>query len=78
MEVVRDAENGPGGASEQTLQKRSRQILLHVEQLYKVVLKLEDLQHPMAIAATIILKVSTRMTFCDEFFVNLMIILGKA
>lgn len=57
MEVVSNAENGLNSVSDQTMQKRSRQILVYIEMLYKIVLKLEDLQHPLAIAATVILKV---------------------
>lgn len=54
MEVVNNSENGGQQAPSE---KKSRQILLQIELLYKVVLKLEDLQHPLAISATIILKV---------------------
>ena len=59
MEVV-SAESGPQGPPniELTTQRKSRQLLMHIESLYKVVLKLEDLQHPMAIAAMLIKKVS--------------------
>lgn len=57
MEIVGTGENGgQGSASELSTQKKSRQILMHIETLYKIVLKLEDLQHPMAISATIVLK----------------------
>ncbi|CAG9807897.1 unnamed protein product [Chironomus riparius] len=56
MEVVGNAENGQNVISDSTMQKRSRQILIYIEMLYKVVMKLEDLQHPLAINATIILK----------------------
>lgn len=59
MEIVGMGENGgQGSGNEATSQKKSRQILMHIESLYKIVLKLEDLQHPMAISATVILKVS--------------------
>lgn len=59
MEIVGNGENGGQGlATELSTQKKSRQILMHIESLYKIVLKLEDLQHPMAISATIVLKVS--------------------
>lgn len=61
MEVVSNAENGPNAISESTMQKRSRQILIYIEMLYKIVMKLEDLQHPLAIAATIILKVQSNL-----------------
>lgn len=39
-----------------TQRKSSRQLLLHIETLYRVVLKLEDLENPVAIAAAQILK----------------------
>jgi DNA topoisomerase 2-associated protein PAT1 len=61
MEVVSNAESGQNSLSELTIQKKSRQILMHIEMLYKIVLKLEDFQHPMAIAASIILRVNN---FC--------------
>lgn len=54
MEVVSNAESS---SQQVASEKKSRQILMQVEMLYKVVLKLEDLQHPLAISATIILKV---------------------
>jgi DNA topoisomerase 2-associated protein PAT1 len=58
MEIVGTGENGgQNSANEATSQKKSRQILMHIESLYKIVLKLEDLHHPMAISATVILKV---------------------
>lgn len=57
MEIVGTGENGgQSSATELSSQKKSRQILMHIEALYKIVLKLEDLQHPMAISATIILR----------------------
>lgn len=59
MEIVAMAEIGNlNSAAEFTLQKKSRQILMHIETLYKLVLKLEDFHNPLAIAATIILKVT--------------------
>lgn len=57
MEVVSAEPQGPLSI-ELTTQRKSRQLLMHIESLYKVVLKLEDLQHPMAIAAMLIKKVS--------------------
>lgn len=60
MEVVNNAENGQQQVASE---KKSRQILMQIEMLYKIVLKLEDLQHPLAIAATIILKVNFHMIF---------------
>ncbi|XP_001867968.2 protein PAT1 homolog 1 [Culex quinquefasciatus] len=43
-------------SSEVLSQRKSRQILLHVESLYKVLLKLEDLANPLAIEAKQLLK----------------------
>lgn len=65
MEIVGNGENGGQSSGNDTLtsQKKSRQILMHIESTYKIVLKLEDLQHPMAIAATIILKVKSLEKF---------------
>lgn len=58
MEIVGIGDTGgQSSTSEISTQKRSRQILMQIELLYKTVLKLEDLQHPMAISATMILKV---------------------
>uniref|UniRef100_U5EYQ0 Uncharacterized protein n=1 Tax=Corethrella appendiculata TaxID=1370023 RepID=U5EYQ0_9DIPT len=42
--------------TELTSQRKSRQILLHIEILYKCVLKLEDLKNPVAIEAKILAK----------------------
>lgn len=39
-----------------TIQRRSRQLLLHIETLYKIVLKMEDLENPTAVASAVILK----------------------
>lgn len=39
-----------------SVQRRSRQLLLHIETMYKIVLKMEDLENPTAIAAAQILK----------------------
>ena len=62
MEIVGNGENGGQSTStELSSQKKSRQILMHIETLYKIVLKLEDLQHPWAISATIILKVGQKL-----------------
>lgn len=40
-----------GGSLEVTAQRKCRQMLLHIETLYRVVLKLEDLKNPTAIEA---------------------------
>ncbi|XP_058832307.1 protein PAT1 homolog 1-like isoform X1 [Topomyia yanbarensis] len=42
--------------SEVLSQRKSRQILLHVESLYKILLKMEDLSNPLAIEAKQLLK----------------------
>lgn len=41
---------------ELSTQKKSRQMLLHIESLYKIVLKIEDLKDPIAIATAVVLK----------------------
>ncbi|CAO1420062.1 unnamed protein product [Diamesa serratosioi] len=58
MEIMENAENGGQGqgVAETTTQKKSRQLLMHIETMYKIVLKLDDLQHPLAISATFIIK----------------------
>lgn len=62
MEIVGTGENGgQGSGNDLGTQKKSRQVLMNIETLYKIVLKLEDLQHPMAISATIVLKVRLRL-----------------
>lgn len=48
--------SGPAVNSEVLSQRKSRQILLHVESLYKIVLKMEDLSNPLAIEAKQLLK----------------------
>ncbi|XP_055603326.1 protein PAT1 homolog 1-like [Uranotaenia lowii] len=45
------ANSGLAVSSEVLSQRKSRQILLHVENLYKITLKLEDLSNPLAIEA---------------------------
>lgn len=42
---------------ELSAQRKSRQILLHIEIVFRIVLKLEDLENPTAIATSLILKV---------------------
>lgn len=59
MEIMA-AEAGAGGAGggslEVTAQRKCRQLLLHIETLYRVVLKLEDLKNPTAIEAFALLR----------------------
>lgn len=56
MEVVA-GDSASVSAVEITVQRKTaRQILLHIETLFKVLLKLEDLENPMAITAAQILK----------------------
>lgn len=45
-----------GGNLEVTAQRKCRQMLLHIETLYRVVLKLEDLKNPTAIEAVSLLR----------------------
>lgn len=50
---------GPLNANfEVTTQRKSRQLLIHIESLYRVVLKLEDFENPTAIAAMLVIKVN--------------------
>jgi len=55
MEVVSN-DSVSGTSIEINTQRKTRQTLLHIETLFKVVLKLEDLENPMAIAAAQIIK----------------------
>uniref|UniRef100_A0A6B2E8L0 Uncharacterized protein n=1 Tax=Phlebotomus kandelakii TaxID=1109342 RepID=A0A6B2E8L0_9DIPT len=41
---------------ELSTQKKSRQMLLHIESLYKIVLKVEDLKNPIAVATALVVK----------------------
>lgn len=50
------ANSGTAVNSEVLSQRKSRQILLHVESMYKIVLKMEDLSNPLAIEAKQLLK----------------------
>lgn len=57
MDVVgADAGNPLSTTLEISAQRKSRQILLHIETLYRVALKLEDLENPTAIATALIVK----------------------
>lgn len=58
QDVVAETTANSGAAvnSEVLSQRKSRQILLHVESLYKIVLKMEDLSNPLAIEAKQLLK----------------------
>lgn len=61
MEIMAaEAGSGGGGAGggnlEVTAQRKCRQMLLHIETLYRVVLKLEDLKNPTAIEAFALLR----------------------
>lgn len=58
MDVVGAESNSPfAPTNEVSAQRKSRQILLHIETLYKIVLKLEDLRNPTAITAAVIIRV---------------------
>uniref|UniRef100_A0A7G3AKF7 mRNA decay factor PAT1 domain-containing protein n=1 Tax=Lutzomyia longipalpis TaxID=7200 RepID=A0A7G3AKF7_LUTLO len=41
---------------ELSTQKKSRQMLLHIESLYKIVLKIEDLKNPIAVSTALVVK----------------------
>lgn len=41
-----------------TTQRKSKQLLIHIESLYRLVLKLEDKEHPTAMAAHQLIMVS--------------------
>lgn len=57
MDVMGQEKNGQSTSPlEITAQRKSRQLLLHIETLYKVVLKVEDLKNPTAIEAALIMK----------------------
>lgn len=58
QDVVAESSTNTGTAvsSEVLSQRKSRQILLHVESLYKIALKMEDLSNPLAIEAKQLLK----------------------
>lgn len=57
MDVVgSDSSNPSTSTNEISAQRRSRQILMHIETLYRVALKLEDLENPTAIATALIVR----------------------
>lgn len=72
MEIIDNTDSSGSGNqnAEHTTQRKSRQLLLHIETLYKVVLKIEDLQNPMAIAAAVIQKVKSLDLFFPFCFFN--------
>lgn len=57
MDVVGADTNSPFNTSiEISTQRKSRQILMHIETLYRLVLKMEDLENPTAIATSLVVK----------------------
>lgn len=57
MDVVSSDTGSPINSTiEISTQRKSRQILLHIETLYRIALKLEDLENPTAIATALIVK----------------------
>lgn len=57
MDVVGTDTGSPVNSTiEISTQRKSRQILLHIETLYRIALKLEDLENPTAIATSLIVK----------------------
>lgn len=66
MDVVGPESSSPFTTSiEISAQRKSRQILMHIETLYRIVLKLEDLENPTAIATFLIVKVIDPFTPLD-------------
>lgn len=66
MDIVgSESSSSPGSLSftlELTTQRKSRQLLIHIESLYRVVLKLEDYENPAAIATAKVIKVSATLS----------------
>lgn len=57
MDIVGTETGSPASSNaEITSQRKSRQVLLHIETLYRVALALEDLDNPTAIATAVIVK----------------------
>ena len=60
MDVVGSESASPFTSKiEISAQRKSRQLLIHIETLYRIVLKLEDFENPMAIATSLVVKVDT-------------------
>lgn len=60
MEVMGSDGTNPFNATlELSAQRKSRQLLLHIETMYRTILKMEDLENPTAIATSLIVKVMT-------------------
>lgn len=58
MDVVGAESASPFSTTiEISAQRKSRQLLIHIETLYRIVLKLEDFENPTAIATLLIVKV---------------------
>lgn len=64
--------SGSGAALNATLeintQRKSKQLLIHIESLFRLVLKLEDWDHPTALAAHKLIRVSECFV---QFFVSI-------
>lgn len=59
MDVVGAESSSPFSTTiEISAQRKSRQLLIHIETLYRILLKLEDLENPIAIATSLIVKVT--------------------
>lgn len=57
MDIVgADSGSSSNPTNEISVQRKSRQILMHIETLYRIALKLEDLENPTAIATALIVK----------------------
>lgn len=68
MDVVGAESSSPFSTTiEISAQRKSRQLLIHIETLYRILLKLEDLENPIAIATSLIVKVTvTRTNFIEK------------
>lgn len=51
------------------MQRKSKQLLIHIESLYRLVLKLEDWEHPTALAAHKLIRVSRHIVLIVQFMV---------
>lgn len=71
MDVVGPESSSPFTTSiEISAQRKSRQILMHIETLYRIVLKLEDLENPTAIATFLVVKVNFFSFFLSFVFAD--------
>lgn len=74
MDVVAESSSPFTTTIEISAQRKSRQLLIHIETLYRVVLKLEDLENPMAIATSLIVKVCKAQKRSPIYIMKLLLI----